>query len=163
MRTLAKTLTGLLVVAFFLTAASSARADEYNFTFTAGSDTATGTITTGTFSGGYADVTDITGTFNGSPITGILTGDVLYSAYPYLDSDGIEFLVGSQLVNIYFDTYYLEQCYTVSCSGSLTPGTFTLAPVTSTSVPEPGTILLLGSGLLMLLALVRLKRLAQPV
>jgi hypothetical protein len=120
--------------------------------------------------GAYA-VTGITGTWkfvfgSTSPtrtITGLLSsdtaygaGDLLYPLAPYLDSSGITYTLAGGYsgddfygdVNLtYFNGGYHEP------TEGLDAGTLTITP--ATDVPEPGSLALLGSGLIILAFAVR--------
>lgn len=141
---------------------------------------ASGTITTEDtpqIGGGYR-IVSITGTrtLTTSPlpavqeaITGLLpigtyagNQNLLYfPTAPFLDYDGMAFTVdnlfggddGTGQVNVYFDP--AAGSYTENL-GALDYGDFTIAPITQgASVPEPGSGLLLGTGLIALSAFLR--------
>jgi hypothetical protein len=169
------TLLALLITMFLTGFCGSSRADSFNFDFVTGTlqTIASGTITTsGPFVGGVATVTAITGMFEGFAITGLLpnntegfsTDNLLYSTTPYLDLGGIIFGTAndSTVANLYFnngtdlafsctETIYLAgECYEGSPYTPDIAGTFQI-----TRAPEPGTLTLLGAGLLCVVLLCR--------
>jgi hypothetical protein len=156
---------GLLAMVYLMLP-SNVRADS-SFTWsytcdTAGcTDNASGTLTTGGFVGGVATILSITGTYDGSAITGLLpTGtccatdlndNLLYSpGTPYLDEAGLGLAVGSLDANLFFfeGTYGDDTCVSGSnCSSDYTrvsSGVFTVAAV---KAPEPSSLLMLVVGL----------------
>jgi hypothetical protein len=111
------------VICLIFVSNNHARADLYAWTYATQSDTiiGSGTITSGPNGG---PITAITGTYNGEAISGlsidssscsIITGmfcvylnalngdDILnYPSQPYLDTDGVTFLVGSEDVELFY-------------------------------------------------------------
>jgi len=145
---------------------SGVRADS-SFTWsytceTAGcTDNASGMLTTGGFVGGAATILSITGTYDGSAITGLLAPGTCCAAVlndnllnspgtPYLDVAGLGLAVGSLDSNIFFyeGTYGDDTCISGSnCSSDYTrvsSGVFTIAAV---QTPEPSSLLMLVVGL----------------
>lgn len=171
--------------------AGAARAATFDFTYSGASvlnfgtqDTASGTLTIGSLDpansqnspAGY-DITGITGTYDGSAITGLLAlnqccgtpgnDNILYSGgAQFLDGNGLGFTdaVGKE-VNI-FATGYANDPYQVtigppSTGTTASYGSFTISPAPQ-SVPEPSSLILLGTGLLGLLFIIR-GRLARKM
>ena len=99
------------------------------------------------------------------PQTYGLNNNDVYTAAPYLDLPGIAYSVGSTDYNLYdYSGSVVLDCNSVTSGSSTTCPTgsgvtvqFTLTPVTTTSTPEPGTLILLGSGLLGLFGISRRK------
>jgi PEP-CTERM motif-containing protein len=160
----------VFALAALMTTANSAYADSFNFafsgTFFGGAPiSASGTFTTNPLSGGSYLITGISGTMNGQLMTLIAPGNpandnLLFPSAPFIDSFGVSFLAPF-LTNIEFNTtdpadplgYILEPggpfCSGVSISFSVSPST----------VPEPATLILFGSGIFAVGAAWRRKRL----
>lgn len=166
-----KTLKNTLGLAVFsvvaLLTASTAEADSilYNWTSSipldaGGTVTGSGQLTAsdssstgwdGTYTGFL--VSSITGTYDGSTITGLAptntfggNDNLVNTSLDLLDGDGITFDVspdvyGNDVVNLYFG----GPAFTDD-GPTLEDGTFTLTPVTG--VPEPGSISLVALGIL---------------
>lgn len=174
----------LMVLGALLCLAGTAPAAVYDWSYTGSPllDRASGTLTTGSLDpsnslnspAGY-DITAITGTYNGSSITGLLAPGsccsvpandniVYYSPTPgavYLDQAGLAFTdaLGGE-INIY--SYNGAGLYAdiLAPPGSangpfITSGIFSLTPV---AVPEPGSLAVLGSGLVALAVFTRRRR-----
>jgi hypothetical protein len=150
-----------IVIAIGTTISVSAHADVLHFSYLDEIHSANGTLTIGSVSTGLNgpgyNVTGITGTFDGSEITGLLgfavccrspaNNNILYSSEPFLDLAGVGFAVGIKNVNLFFEDSYLAL---VSTDSNVTselsgPGTFTVTPITQT--PLPGALPLFASGL----------------
>jgi hypothetical protein len=156
----------LLLAVCTLAIGAPAFADTYSWTYSGGSDSGSGTLTTTALSGGQATILGVSGTFNGDSITGLLSTDtccsapandniLYYPATPYLDVQGIGFgfMAGAEDVNIYFcgAGCTLGSGYSVlSAPAAGAPNGFTLTSQDGafniTPTPEPATLALLGSG-----------------
>ena len=179
-------LAGAVAICAILSAQPAAHAAVYDFTFffnyfgTTQINTITGTLTTASattddFHG--AAITGITGTYDGAAITGlsnfqgsdnrffygsgsgvVLAHDGLGGSNTpvFFNHDGLGFTTASASANLYTDTgaYVFEASNGVTVFGD---GTFTASPA-SAAVPEPGSLALLGTGLLGLLFVAKRKR-----
>jgi hypothetical protein len=147
----------IILLLFAAIGAPNAHAQTFDWSYTCETsgctDNASGTLTTGAFSGGVATILSITGTYDGSAITGLLAprtccaselnDNLLYfPGTPYLDIPGLGLAVGSLDLdsNIFFDdgTYGDDTCISGNnCSTDYThvsSGIFTAEPT-----PEPST------------------------
>jgi hypothetical protein len=161
-----------------LAGASFAAPQAFDWTFVGinGSTiSGSGTLLADPLGGGAWQVTSISGTRNGVAITGLTTyaGDdnVVYTTFPQLDYPGLAFTDANGFAyNVFYDTATTDvyNCGFVGyCEiGPGTPGTDGLGPprdpvdsinFTLTAVPEPGSLALLGTGVLALAGLVRRK------
>ena len=154
-------------VLILLGCAQSLYADTtYNFSFDGSGITASGSVTAALQFGDEYLVTSLSGTQNGDAMTllpplGYAGNDNLFfTSAPFLDSAGVSFSAGGIDYNVYFygGTYY--DCSTpVTCfygdGVPLTSGSLSLTPI-----PEPGTLVLFGTGLLGFAGILRRKRLA---
>jgi hypothetical protein len=158
----------LFAILFLLGCAQSLYAQTY-FDFTCGGcggSSASGVLTTTLVSGDTYLVTALSGSQGGDAMTLLPPGgyggndNEVFSAAPFLDGAGLSFsvLLGSVDYNLYYDSGtggYLE-CNNVDngvCeTGSGIPVSFALTPT-----PESGTLILFGSGLLVLAGILRRK------
>jgi len=145
----------------------------FDFTCTGcGGTSASGEVTTSLVSPGEYLVTALSGAQDGDAMTLLAPGgyagndNLLFTPPPSLDVDGLSFsiLSGSILYNIYYDSglgEYLE-CNSVDDGGCETgAGTVVQFSLTPAPSPEPGTLVLFGSGLLLLGAMLRRKLFAK--
>jgi hypothetical protein len=179
-------LASVVAICTMIGAQTAAHAALYDFTFSGPSfgtsqiNTVIGTLTT---SGAAANnfsgqaITGITGTYDGAAITGlsgfqgsdnlffygsgsgvVLANDGLTSsgAGVFVDHNGLSFSTASASANLYTSdgAYVFQDSNGVTVFGN---GTFT-ASAASTPVPEPGSLALLGTGLLGLLLVAKRKR-----
>jgi hypothetical protein len=156
-----------------LSLASAAAADTFAWSYTGTHGytvTASGTLTATALGGGAFAVTSITGTRNGSAITGLTAyagnDNEVFTTDPHLDYPGLAFLVGGDAFNVYFDgtdgppgtggdpyacgfAGYCEIGPGVTGTGGL-GGPDPINPIafTLTAVPEPAewALMLLGFG-----------------
>jgi PEP-CTERM motif len=158
-------------LAAFITLA--AHADTFTFQASGAGITSSGTIVAvadPTLANAF-DVTSISGTFNGTAITSLLPcpaydpnnqcnnanprnfsfDNLIYiaSGQPFLDGGGLGFGVGASgyQVNFFFDTSTPPGNYAIFDNTNFTEplSSFTVALAT---IPEPGSLILFGSGLL---------------
>jgi hypothetical protein len=157
----------LFAVLFLLGCAQSLYAQTYfDFTCTGcGGTSASGELTTSLVSGDTYLVTALSGTQGGDAMTLLPPGGYagndndVFSTAPFLDVAGLSFIVGTTDYNIYLNGVggYME-CNNVDDDGCETgagiPVSFALTPAPS---PESGTLILFGSGLLVLAGILRRK------
>ena len=153
MKCLPRFFVALFVSALLGLGASAAKADTFDFTISGG-HSATGTLTTDPVSGGSYLITGISGSQDGSSITGLIpvngfaaNDNLLYPAPPLLDLPGFSFVAGGIDYNVYFNggdfggsaTSYYE----TTVSGVLgSEVNFSVVPT-----PEPSSLLLFAIGL----------------
>jgi hypothetical protein len=140
----------LVLTAMLLCTAAFTLADEFNFTFTGQENNISGTFVTTPEGGGQFLITDIlNGQVDGVPITSVLPLDsyevndnlLFYPPAPeYFDSDGVAF---SDQNGVKYDLYFFFVYNLLSDHGIDDNGDVSVSPV-----PEPGSILLMSTGLL---------------
>lgn len=149
----------LAVAAMLLCTAPFTLADEFNFAFAGQENNISGTFVTTPEGDGQFLITDIlNGQVDGVPITSVLPLDsyevndnlLFYPANPeYFDSDGVAF---TDMNGVKYDLYFFFVYNLLSDHGIDDNGEVTVSPV-----PEPGSILLIGTGLLSVAAALRRK------
>lgn len=145
----------LSAVAVLILCSQAVYATTFDFSYSTAGLSGSGSLTATLISGNDYVATSITGMQNGMAMTLLAPNTYggndnnVFSSGPSLDLSGIAFSVGSIDYNIYYDsslTEYLECTSTVTdCQ---TPGEGTPLTGHLTPTPEPGSLLLLGTGLL---------------
>ena len=168
------TLPAFLGFLVFAGMARTANADTFNVAWSGSYGAGSGTITATDLGGGIFQVTGITGLQDGLALSFLtqssygVNGNFVYPSFsPQLDDLGFGFQAGSTEYDIYFDdslTQVYRECASVDTAclnfgDGVALDSFGITPPT-TAVPEPGSLILLGTGLLGLAGAVRRKRLA---
>jgi hypothetical protein len=143
--------------AIFLGIFATVPAHAMTFDFSVSSIGSPGDIASGTFTGnqtssGIYTLTGITGTFDGSTITG-LTGYanadnlLFYPTQPFVDFEGISFLTSQPnlgAVNLFSNSGYFEVKSSVDSVGYYFDGTPITLAVSATPLPPTWTMMLIG-------------------
>jgi hypothetical protein len=170
MRKSLRVFAALPVLFLFLGCAQNVFANSvaFDFTITGSGITASGSFAANLVSGNQFLVTSISGMQNGAAMTLLGLGgyavndNALFSSSPFLSVGGVAFTLSGAVTayNVYYDpgVGYFE------CSSALTPchANGSGEPVQFSArelsqVPEPGTLMLMGSGLLGLAGIARRK------
>ncbi len=187
MRHVLSTLSVFCFLAILATGAV-ARADvSYSYSYFGPGISGSGDFTlTGTSTDGVYEVTSMDGQVNGTNITGLLSvnsykgnDNLLYDTDTYLDGSGVSFLLDNAAnVNIFYSNgdWFLQGDGNFVLDGGsdgsgLTPHasgpttleltSFTFRPQGVAATPEPSSILLLGTGILVAAGMMRI-RLVRP-
>lgn len=139
----------------------------YYFSFDGSGIDAGGSVTATLVSGDEYLVTSLLGTQNGEPMTLLVpegyadNDNYLFTSAPFLDIPGVSFsLPGGTDYNVYYyaGTYY--DCNSVDNGVCYVGSGVPLTSGSLSTAAEPGTLVLFGTGLLGLAALLRRNRLA---
>ena len=154
----------LFAVLFLVGCAQSLYA-QTSFDFTCGGcggSSASGVLTTTLVSGDTYLVTALSGTQGTDPMTLLPVGGYggndndVFSTAPFLDVAGVSFLVGTTDYNLYYNSGTYMECNNVD-NGICEAGTGIPVKFALTPTPESGTLVLFGSGLLVLAGILRRK------
>jgi hypothetical protein len=155
-------------VLILLGCAQSLYADTtYYFNFDGSGINASGSVTATLVSGDEYLVDTLTGTQNGEAMTLLAPGGYagndndFFTSAPFLDSAGVSFsLPGGTDYNVYFGGTIYYECNSVDDGACETDAGIPLTSGALSLTPEPGTLVLFGTGLLVLAGLLRRKRLS---
>jgi PEP-CTERM motif len=170
MRISRRVLAALPLLFLVLARAQNMYADSvtFDFSFSGTGITASGSLTATLVAGNEFLVTSISGMQNGSAMTLLAPGayadnnNDVFTTGPFLNVGGLAFVLsnGTTDYNVYYDAgtgTYLE-CNSMGGACSVGAGTTIKGQVTEVgTVPEPGTLVLLGSGLIGLAGVARRK------
>ncbi len=152
-----KSMLAAALMAIGLAICVPAHADTYNFSYSDGINSASGTLTTTGSAVGLnglgLSITGITGTFDNYDISGLLASgtccappnnnNILYLSGTYLDLAGVGFSDSNgDSVNIFYWDSHSSYAVIVNNGDVQGGGTFTVAPV-----PLPGALPLFATGL----------------
>ncbi|MGH7111818.1 MAG: PEP-CTERM sorting domain-containing protein [Stellaceae bacterium] len=157
-RTFAKRMVGaaaLGVAAVLTMSAPAAQATPLTWDWTwSGTDTGSGMLTTNPESGGHYLITAMTGTWDGSTITGLdppvplINDNVLLPPPLQLNVFGLAFNIVGDEIGLYYNSAFGGYNAQDFNSGTIHLGTFQATIFASSAVPEPASIALFGTALI---------------